>query len=317
MFDDIKQILPARVKATTGLLIEPHILERSKIKQTKPTGENNQYTSSIDCEDNTVLHAESNNYDALIETENEYSLNAENNQYDTLITDTTIDVLNAESYQYDSVITLDDTTSEEAETYYEETTIDAKYETPTILTEIDIISSNQVVGQTSYEEYGFGLYAQSGSAIRTYYDNGKLKKERVRAYLIKEQKTFETLKYARLLPNGLGDERGGFIVTSSFSTELKLNLQPFTGSNGLPTNPPIATGNVVSVTPLDGYLKTHYRNTSDLTTGLTNSYYRGSKNTAATTLDGTPPVEVFATNPNTLRVNKAGRDSSEPILEVE
>jgi hypothetical protein len=317
MFDDIKQILPARVKATTGLLIEPHILERSKIKQTKPTAENNQYTSSINCEDDTNVYAENNNYDALIQTEDEYSLIGENNQYDTLISDTTIELLDAESYQYDSNIVLEDTLNEEAISYYEEMSIDAKYEDPTILAEIDLINSSQVVGQSSYEEYGFGLYAESGSAIRTYYDDGKLRKERVRAYLITEQKTFDTLKYATLLPNGLGDERGGFILTSSFSTELKLNLQPFTGSNGLPTNPPTVAGNIISVSAVDGYLKTHYRNTTDLTTGMQNSYYKGSKNTAATTLDGTPPVEVFVTNPNTLRVNKAGRDVSEPILEVE
>jgi hypothetical protein len=50
---------------------------------------------------------------------------------------------------------------------------------------------------------------------------------------------------------------------------------------------------------------------------MENSYFRGSKNTAATTLDGTPPIEVFSTNPNTLKVNKAGRSANEPILEVE
>jgi hypothetical protein len=54
-----------------------------------------------------------------------------------------------------------------------------------------------------------------------------------------------------------------------------------------------------------------------LTRGLQNSFYYGTKNTSATTLDGSSPVEVFATNPNTLKVNKAGRDASEPILEVE
>jgi len=56
---------------------------------------------------------------------------------------------------------------------------------------------------------------------------------------------------------------------------------------------------------------------SDLTTGLINSYYKGSKNTAATTLDGTSPIETFVSNPNTLVVNKTGRSTSEPILQVE
>jgi hypothetical protein len=54
-----------------------------------------------------------------------------------------------------------------------------------------------------------------------------------------------------------------------------------------------------------------------LTRGLENSFFRGSKNTAATTLDGSSPIETFTSNPNTLKVNKAGRDASEPILEVE
>ena len=54
-----------------------------------------------------------------------------------------------------------------------------------------------------------------------------------------------------------------------------------------------------------------------LTRGLQNSFFRGSKNTAATTLDGSSPIETFTSNPNTLKVNKAGRDASEPILEVE
>ena len=94
--------------------------------------------------------------------------------------------------------------------------------------------------------------------------------------------------------------------------ETKITIQPFSGST-IPT----VSGKIVEVTPLNGYLKSHYRNTNDLTRGLQNSFYKGSKNTAATTLDGTSPVETFLTNPNTLRVNKAGRDASEPILEVE
>ena len=56
---------------------------------------------------------------------------------------------------------------------------------------------------------------------------------------------------------------------------------------------------------------------SDLTRGLENSFFRGSKNTAATTLDGSSPIETFISNPTTLTVNKTGRNTSEPILEVE
>jgi hypothetical protein len=92
-----------------------------------------------------------------------------------------------------------------------------------------------------------------------------------------------------------------------------LNIQPFSGSKVIN----VGTGDIVEVTPVDGYLKTHYRNTSDLTRGLENSFFRGSKNTAATTLDGSSPIETFVSNPNTLTVNRTNRNTSEPILEVE
>jgi hypothetical protein len=318
MFDDIKQMLPARVNATTGLLIEPHLLERSKVQYNKPTAENNQYTSSIKYSDSVVLNSDINQYETTIDTTQEYSIESESNQYETTITDTTIDTITSEYYSEDTTISVDENLILSPESYYEESVIDSVYSDPSILVEIDIINSNTIVGQSTYDQYGFGIYAQSGSAIRTYLDvDGKIKKERIKAQLITRQKRIETLKYSKLLPSGLGDIRGGFSLTSSVYTETELNIQPFTGSNGLMSTIPTIANDIISVVPLDGYLKSHYRNTTDLTRGLENSFFKGSKNTAATTLDGTPPVEVFITNPNTLRVNKAGRDSSEPILEVE
>jgi len=111
---------------------------------------------------------------------------------------------------------------------------------------------------------------------------------------------------------GLGDPRGGYVSAIKTYNETYLNIQQFSGST-IPT----VQNDIIAVNPVDGYLPTHYRNTSDLTRGLENSFFRGSKNTAATTLDGTPPVETFISNPNILTVNKAGRNTSEPILEVE
>lgn len=50
---------------------------------------------------------------------------------------------------------------------------------------------------------------------------------------------------------------------------------------------------------------------------MENLFFRGCKQTQATTLDGTPPIEVFTTNPNTLKISDSGRGSGEPILEIE
>ena len=80
---------------------------------------------------------------------------------------------------------------------------------------------------------------------------------------------------------------------------------------------PTVSGNVTEVTPLDGFFSTHYTNVGDLTSGMENSFFNGSKQTSATTLDGGSPVQTFTTNPNTLRVSDSGRGSGEPILEVD
>ena len=313
MFDDIKKMLPARVKATTGLLIEPHFLERSKVAHKKPSGDEYQQETSIHFADTTIFLAENQQYETTIDGNLSENLFGENNQYDGTIYTASVDKTFAESYQLDSLINPNDNLNQIAESFQNEVTIDAGLGEATILSEIDIYDTNTFVGQSDYENVGFGIYAQNGHAIRTYFDtNGRRVKERIKVDLIKEQKQRDVVAY-NIKINGKGDPRGGYHLTSSIYYETKLNIQPYSGSKVIN----VGTGSIVEVTKVSGYLPTHYRNTSDLTRGLQNSFYKGSKNTAATTLDGSSPIETFVSNPNTLRVNKTGRDSSEPILEVE
>ena len=317
MFEDIKKMLPARVKATTGLLIEPHILERSKVARKKPTGDEYQKDAEIHYSDTTILAAENKQYETTLAADLSESLIGENYQYEGEIFTSSIQNLIGENYQYVGEIFTSSIQNVNAENYQYEVSASAGLDSPTFQTEIDIINGTQLVGQTAYEEIGFTIYAQSGSAIRTYFNtDNKVVKERIRVNLVTEQKRREILAY-NIKVGGKGDPRGGYYLTSSVYTETSLNIQPFTGSNGLPTTPPNVSVNIISVQPLDGYLPTHYRNTSDLTTGMMNSYFKGSKNTAATTLDGSSPIETFVSNPNTLTVSKTGRSASEPILQVE
>jgi hypothetical protein len=312
MFEDIKKMLPARVRATTGLLIEPHILERNRIQQKKPTGDEYQQDVTIHYQDTTILSGDNNQYDALVIADLSENLIAENNQYDGLVDTNLSENLIADSYQYDSLINNNDTTITNAESYQQEVIIDAGLQDATITTEINL--GIETYGQTAYETIGFGIYAQDGNAIRTYFDKDNRRvKERIRVQLITEEKERIVTKFAvTASANGLGDPRGGYISDIQTYTETKLNIQPFSGSVI-----PIVKDNIINVKSIDGYLPTHYRNTSDLTRGLENSFFRGSKNTKATTLDGTEPVETFVSNPNTLTVNRTGRNTSEPILEVE
>jgi len=312
MFEDIKKMLPARVKATTGLLIEPHFLERSKIAQKRPIGDEYQLDTEIKYSDTTLTLAESNQYESIVDANLGENLIGENNQFESLISTTDTQRTIAENYQYTASYVYFDDANTFAENLQYAVDINAQFDA-TIQSEIDVYSMTTVAGQSPYEEIGFGIYAQNGYAIRTYIDgDGITKKERVKVDLIKERKTRDVVA-PKIKINGKGDPRGGFYLTSSVYFETKLNIQPFSGSKVI--NP--GTGSIVEVKPLSGYLPTHYRNTSDLTAGLKNSYYLGSKNTAATTLDGTSPIEVFVSNPNTLTVNRTGRNPSEPILEVE
>jgi hypothetical protein len=312
MFEDIKKMLPARVKATTGLLIEPHILERSKIAQKKPTGDEYQQDVTIHYEDTTALTVENLQHEVTINSDLSENLVGENNQYQSTINADLSENLIANSYQYDGLIENTDTTITNAESYQQEVNIDAGLDEPTITTEIEL--GIETYGQTAYETIGFGIYAQNGNAIRTYFDKDNRRvTERIRVQLITEEKERIVTKFAiTASANGLGDPRGGYVSDIQTYTETKLNIQPFSGSIV-----PIVKNNIIEVKPVDGYLPTHYRNTSDLTRGLQNSFFKGSKNTAATTLDGSPPFETFVSNPNTLTVNRTGRNTSEPILEVD
>jgi hypothetical protein len=324
MFEDIKKMLPARVKATTGLLIEPHILERSKIAQKKPTGDEYQQETEIHYGDTTILTGDNSQYESIINANLSEDLIAENYQYEGEVFTSSIQNVIAENYQYEGRIFTSSIQNVIAENYQYEVSVSADLDKPTIQTEIDIMNGTQLVGQSAYEEIGFEIYAQSGSAIRTYFNtDNKIIKERVRVNLVTEQKERIISKFAvTASANGLGDPRGGFISDIQTYTETTLNIQPFSGSKV-----PTVSGNIISVQPIDGYLPTHYRNTSDLTTGLQNSFYKGSgykfyidtltDRRIWDTLDGAPPVETFVSNPNTLTVNKTGRSTSEPILEVE
>jgi hypothetical protein len=311
MFEDIKKMLPARVKATTGLLIEPHFLERSKVEHKRPSGDDYQLDTEIKYSDTTITIAESNQYESTLNTDLSENLVGENNQIESLLSTNDTQKTIADNYQYTASYEFLKETNLFGENNQYEVDVNAQFDA-TLQTEIDVYSMTTVAGQSPYEEIGFGLYGDNGYAIRTYIDgDGITKKERVKVDLIKTEKRRNVV--APLVKiNGQGDPRGGYYVTSSIYYETKLNIQPFSSSIT-----PAVTGSIVEVKPLAGYLPTHYRNTSDLTTGMINSYYKGSKNTAATTLDGTPPIEIFASNPNTLRVNKSNRGADEPILEVD
>jgi hypothetical protein len=313
LFETLESLVPARAKVSSGLLIEPHILERSKVKWNKPTGSLNSLETILDINETTLTTAAYKNLETTIVTDDSISLSAVNKNYSTEIDTRLLSTSSAVLVTYNGEI---DTTIE--------TNTEATYDT--INVQIDAQVTGSIKGAYDGVEYiqigldksslsvaGFGLYGDNGNTIRNYIDLwGNRIKERSKVYLIKESYTEKVPVNINSLDKSLGTE-----LRDVTKYKNVVNILPFTGSNGIETQAPIVGGNIVEVLPLNGYFPTHYRNTGDLTTGLQNSYFNGSKQTAATNILGGSPVQTFSTNPNVLRVSDTGRGSGEPILEVD
>ena len=320
LFDTLESLVPARAKVSSGLLIEPHILERSKVKWTKPTSEKNDYETTINTEEDRVVLATIEGKEGIISASQDVSFDVTNPQYEGTITDTDVSTLMGEKISYEGTyVTTDDSAQ------YGFMTVNSGSDMGGIVFNIDAEFTGSLQGEydsTAYTQIGmdpdsitvkgFGLFASGSHSVRTYLDVwGNIQKERVKIFNIKESYDVEIPQNINPNDSSLGRE---FVTKTLYRN--KVTILPFTGSDGLETSTP-SGGNIVSATPLNGYFPTHYRNVGDLSTGLENSYFNGSKQTAATTLDGGSPVVTFTTNPNTLKVNDTGRGSGEPILIVE
>ena len=164
--------MPARVKATTGLLITQNLLERSKVKWNKPQAINEQYDGTISDTKITILSSSYDTYDALIENTNLFEFIGEREDYDANIIANNDYNFNAEldsletSYQY----VTDDLVKGEYDTY--DGTIDYKRFEATLQTEWDVFGAGSIIGFDKYFEYGYTSYFTNGYA-KHYYEDRK------------------------------------------------------------------------------------------------------------------------------------------------
>ncbi len=351
LFDMLEQVIPARANVSKGILIEPSILDRSKIKINRPIAENiyhsasfdltqNQtitldlpyYTSSLDVELNRQFEVTTPFYTSSYDVDNLVSLNSEYSSFEA-----TQPIVTDELVKGDILVNSGSTMGGI------EISINAGLRNPTILGEYDLEESYQQVGNDADSPFnlGFGLYGENGALDRTYFreDGTLVLTQRYNAYII-------TVKYARLVPyrvpaNGLSSSlfnttklgaTDKIELETKYRFEKKLILINPIENNifktptlhsfyvnvlaGLGTFP-FGKGVITDIKVFDGYTTGHYRNTKDTARGLENSFYLGSKQSSTTTLDGASAVEVFVTNPNRLKVADSGRGSGEPILEVD
>ena len=313
LFDVLEELVPARAKVSKGLLIEPHFLERSKIKRTKPTSVRGDYETSIDTNDDVTWVGENNQYQIDINVDDDVSFSYQYDNYTAnLDADNDISLVSTTPF-YDSIIDVDD-----------DTNLVGSY--PSYACEIEVPDGSKLdasVDAFNFEQIGmepdslanagFGLYSSlpaTGSVTKfDIFGNRFVTREQI--YLIKEQYTEKVKVQTKGWPATTSNEQVEYELQDVTKYRFKVS-RVLTGQSI-----PVVGNDIVEVTPLDGYFPTHYRYKNNLSEGLQKSFFKGSKQTAATTPDGLDPVETFTTNPNILRVADTGRGSGEPILEVD
>jgi hypothetical protein len=320
LFDVLGDLAPARANVSKGLLIEPHYLERSKTRWSKPESEKNDYDSLIDINDNNKVESTYDVKDASLLAIEDVLLDVNLPSYETIVDTADTYLLEGTNPTYDSQIdTIETYVLEPSYPTYPQTgsiNIDCNLGS-NISAQVDSFSSEYIgLDPNSIANAGFGLYAQRGvGMVRKFdglYDRNELTGSRKNIYLVKEQyKTVVSTQVAGYPTNGaLAGEQVLYADIDKINYRYKVTTLPFSGS--------VSIGNdIVDVTTLDGYFPTHYKFVNNLSEGLQRSYWKGSTQTSGSTPDGLDAVEIFTTNPNILRVAKTGRGSGEPILIVE
>jgi len=322
LFSVLESLVPGRANVVSGLLIEPHILERSKVELKPTTASMDSHNTSIDTQEDIIVSSSTQNLTAFVSSSDDIIVSGSSNNFLANITASDSTITSGSYISFNGEITASDninqygfiTTNSGSDMGGISFIVNAEFE-QSASGEFDYEAAYQQIGMdpNSLTVAGFGLYGSGSHAIRTRIDkNNNYVKERIKVFLLKQSYSVDVQQNINSDDSSLGTE-----TVSETRYKHIVNILPFTGSDGNETSDPTVTGNVVEVTPLNGNYPTHYVNVGDLTTGLENSYFNGSKQTASTTLDGGSPVVTFTTNPNTLRVSDSGRGSGEPILEVD
>jgi hypothetical protein len=311
LFEVLEGLVPARAKVSKGLLIEPHYLERSKTQWKPASSERSDYETSISVDDNVSVVGDNNQFSAELDITNP-KLGFQYDNYDAHIDgDDTISITSTTPF-YNADITTEDT-------------IVLNGEYPSYVSHIDVPSGaklSAMVDESTFQQIGmerdslsnagFGLFAPITTGIVTKLDIfGNLTASREDIYLIKQSYVETILTQTEGYPATSNNEAVKYENVDVTKYKYKVSKLPYGGSA------PSVGNDVVEVTPLSGYFPTHYRYKNNLSQGMKNSFFEGSKQTTLTTPDGLSPVEVFTTNPNILRVADTGRGSGEPILQVD
>jgi hypothetical protein len=203
LFEILKTVTPARSKVATGLLFEPHILQRSKVDIKKPLGENPYYESNqIDFKNDLVFDIDYDNINAELKEEEVITFGFDYNNLDTNIENIVEETIVGEPANYDAII--------DEELYYDtqgDIIKSKNSDTAAIHIDVDANMAQEIISQFendkfttaggfSYEDTavgGFRFWGVAAHTILTEIDSkGQITKRRMRAYRLKQKYTVET-----------------------------------------------------------------------------------------------------------------------------
>jgi hypothetical protein len=309
LFETLKSLVPARAIVSSGLLIEPHILERSKYEHKKPQavdvagkfkdgkitlregkqllfGHVNQLPFNLNPNKDWKLRGDRKNFEGSLRN-HQPTFKGDYKQYNTRIGNL-LPVFVPRLDLIDGRIT--------------DTQLVQK-----LLKQFEVFGGQEQVGvdPRNLTNGLAGIYARNGVANITRLDgNGTLIKERKQVWIVTEQ---YTIKEPQLNSEGL------YVDVDVVKTRKIVVFNEI-------GDPAPSGGNIISAIAANSN-GGNVRGSSNLGKKYADDNGRGFKNfsiqTANTTLDGKSPVETFCTNPNILKVADTSRGAGEPILQVE
>ena len=313
LFDVLEDLVPARAKVSKGLLIEPHYLERSKTKWKKPTSVKRDYDTILNVEEDVNVKGDNSQFEANVDGDTDTNLSYQYDNYDANVDGDTDVNLVSTNPQYDSIIDVEDDTNLVGNypTYNSEIVVPDGSKADAFVIE----NTFQQIGMdpNSLSNAGFGLYAPTSatSSVDTIDIKGNVTSSRKLVFKTNEEYIERISVQTKGYPATSNNEQVEYELQDVTKYRSKVTILP------IGSTPPSVGNEITEVIPLNGYFPTHYRYKNNLSQGLKNSFFEGSKQTVNTTPDGLSPVETITTNPNILRVADTGRGSGEPILEVD
>jgi hypothetical protein len=320
LFETLESLVPARAIVSSGLLIEPHILERNKVEHRKPQGvdvggklSDGKITLR---EGKQLLFEEVEPLNLKFEPNKGLNLNVDGKQIKDGRLRRHLPRLGWERQNYGGFIRSIGPTFVSATDLLDGRITDSTLVQRIIRQAFALGGQSQVgVDPRSLRNGLAGIYAQNGIANITRLDgNGQLIKERKQVWIVTEQYT--QIEKQAIPGTGTKSADGTRWIKEPLYRDVEVvRTRKIVVFNEI-GDPAPSGPNILSAVAATS-------NGGRLPGGNLGDKYgkRGFRSptiqTSLTTLDGRSPVETFCTNPNILKVSDTARGKGEPILEVD